>query len=376
MTTTLSRFIREHAGVILDEWDSYAHSLALGLGPTSLRNDAARLLNFIANDLETAQSVAEQRAKSQGRGTALHPDSTVSSEHGVHRYREGFDVNQVLSEYRALRATVTRMWVEHEGATAPHVQPELVRFNESIDQLVAESVASFTREVDASRQLFLGTLGHDLRSPLSAIHATGAAWLRDPSPRDVDRARAERVVRAAERMRAMISDLLDFTRTQRGSLLPVTPEPCNAGKVFQDVVDEIQSATQVDIKVTAMGELDGHWDCSRLGQLASNLVSNAVTHGSRVEPIRVALVGHQGYIEINLFNSGGTLGEADRRSVFEPLMRGARVQTASQGLGLGLYICKQIVQAHHGSIELHSLHGGTEVRVKLPKDGARIAGTS
>jgi signal transduction histidine kinase len=298
-------------------------------------------------------------------------DATASLDHAVHRYREGFNVNQVISEYRALRASVTRLWLSG-GAPLPedHYQ-ELIRFNEAIDQLVAESVDRFSREVDASRELFLGSLGHDLRAPLSAIHTTMTAWSRDPGPRANDKVRADRVLRAAERMRVMVSDLLDFTRTQRGSRLPINPEHCDAGTIFKNAVDEVQASTPVDIQFNSEGDLSGMCDCARLGQLASNLVGNAATHGSRDEPIRVSLTGVADAVHIRVHNSGGELTEAEQRSVFQPLMRGPKATSASQGLGLGLYICKQIAEAHGGTIALKSSSdAGTEVRVSLPRSQA------
>jgi signal transduction histidine kinase len=93
--------------------------------------------------------------------------------HALLRARSGFDINQMVAEYRALRASVLRLWMD-EGAPDSHHLDDMVRFNEAIDQAVAESVDFFSMQVDLARNLFLGMLGHDMRSPLQTIQITAS----------------------------------------------------------------------------------------------------------------------------------------------------------------------------------------------------------
>ncbi|HVE49396.1 MAG TPA: sensor histidine kinase [Casimicrobiaceae bacterium] len=374
MPQKLADFIRENHELILVQWDAYARGLHVGLNDKALRNDAARLLTFVANDMGTPQTSHEQQRKSQGRGeTSTTTDrdvGTATSDHAIHRHRLGFDINQMVSEYRALRATVIRLWLAEDRVPTTALSDELVRFNEAIDQVVAESVAQFGAEVDASRQLFLGTLGHDLRSPMSAIHATMTAWAMDPGTQPNDKVRVDRVLRAVNRMRSMISDLLDFTRTQRGTRLPIDPERCNLGEVVETVIEEVEAATGVILEKRFEGDLVGNWDCSRMGQLASNLISNAVTHGAASAPPQVTLRGLPGKVQLQVANSGSTISPERQRTIFEPLGRNPDATTHhNQGLGLGLYICKHIVEAHGGTIVVDSsAELGTRVRVELPRE--------
>lgn len=367
--SSLSRFIRDHRTAILDEWDAYAGSLDLGLSEAELRNDAARLLDFVAADIETSQTGHAQHEKSQGRGP--QPDvgtASAAQEHGAHRHREGFSYEQMVSEYRALRATVLRLWLVDAHLQDAAGVDEVVRFNEAIDQLVAESLSHFVREVEKSRQLFLGILGHDLRSPLSAIQTTAHAMLKDPTTRESDRLRAERILRGSERMRVMVSDLLDLTRTHMGTRLPIDPEACDVASILQNVADEIRASTNADIRIQAFGDTTGRWDCARMGQLASNLLGNAVQHGARDAPIVVTAAGDAGSVILTVHNSGPAIPEERRRTAFDPFVRGPDQGVHTQGLGLGLYICRQIVVAHGGSIALDSSPtGGTTVRVQLPR---------
>jgi signal transduction histidine kinase len=137
-----------------------------------LRDHASEMLDTIAADLNTPQTKVEQADKSEGKSDA-EPDSdapdTAAQSHGAARAESGFSVEQMVSEYRALRATVTRLWIETLGEPTRKDLVELVRFNEAIDQALAESTSRFTEGLDSSKEMFLAMLGHDLRTPLGAI---------------------------------------------------------------------------------------------------------------------------------------------------------------------------------------------------------------
>jgi signal transduction histidine kinase len=170
-------------------------------------------------------------------------------------------------------------------------------------------------------------------------------------------------------MRAIIADLLDFTRTHQGSRLPIAPQPCNLGIVVEHTVEELQASKCATIAVELTGNLAGQWDCARIGQLVSNIVTNAVTHGSPEQPVYVSAKGDPATVVLRVRNAGEVIPHRDQRNVFKPLNRGPRrADRDSEGLGLGLYICKQIVEAHHGSIQFEStLERGIEVTVELPR---------
>src|SRR4030095_1107392 len=127
-----------------------------------LRDHAGEMLDAITADLNSQQSESEQAEKSKGKRDAKPGRSDTAAQlHGAARAESGFSVEQVFSEYRALRASVIRLWIEHTGALGPKDFVDLGRFNEAIDQALAESIARYTRNINHSREVFLGILGHD-----------------------------------------------------------------------------------------------------------------------------------------------------------------------------------------------------------------------
>lgn len=122
------------------------------------------MLRAIATDLNTEQSAEQQIEKSHGHGPS-DTDSAANS-HAVARLMTGFSINQVVAEFRALRASVMRLWM-NQGKQDESFEVDVVRFNEAIDQALVESIASYKETVQASHTIFLGVLGHDLRAPLT-----------------------------------------------------------------------------------------------------------------------------------------------------------------------------------------------------------------
>ncbi|HWV88800.1 MAG TPA: RsbRD N-terminal domain-containing protein, partial [Burkholderiales bacterium] len=167
----LAQFITENLEQILVEWEAFASSLlAPGQTMTSLalRDHARQILQAVAEDIETNQTDLEQAYKSQGFVPIAEATRTAAMTHGALRHLAGFDLRQLAAEFRALRASVLRLWLKR-GAQDDTAFYQMTRFNESIDQALAESIANYSDEVARSRDTFLAILGHDLRDPLSAI---------------------------------------------------------------------------------------------------------------------------------------------------------------------------------------------------------------
>jgi signal transduction histidine kinase len=367
----LSRFILDNLESILAEWERFAGSQPKGLAMTkaALRDDAEAMLRFIAGDMETGQNAMQQQSKAEGRGPPAHGGAKSAAQtHAVHRLGEGFDLNELIAEYRALRASVLRLWFASEDRDGSDEMQQVVRFNEGLDQVVAESVLRFTSEADHAKDLLLAVLGHDLRNPLNAIAMSAELLGRHPE-RGAEV--AQHMKRSAERMRGMIEDLLDFARTRLGSRLELHLSPCNVGAVCSQAIDELRAAhpsRRFDLIVD--GTLDGDWDCGRLGQLASNLVANAVQHGDRGTAITVTVRGHGPYVELTVHNHGPSIADTDAGGIFDPLIRGPanRADARAGNLGLGLYIAKQIAAAHAGELTLRSSDAtGTLFAVMLPR---------
>ena len=178
----LSEFILANREPILAEWEAFARSCAPASGSmdvAALRDHADELLSVMAADLATPQGALEQSEKSKGHATPEDADvRTAAEEHGAGRAQSGFTVEQMVAEYRALRASVIRLWTRSQGALQLPDLEDLTRFNEAIDQSLAESVTRYNQELSQAKEIFLGVLGHDLRTPLGAIY-TSAKFMLD-----------------------------------------------------------------------------------------------------------------------------------------------------------------------------------------------------
>jgi signal transduction histidine kinase len=175
-------------------------------------------------------------------------------------------------------------------------------------------------------------------------------------------------------MAAMISDLLDFARTQLGEHLPVACAPMSMRDACQLAIDEIAVVhPERAFSFDAQGVLLGNWDGIRIGQMLSNLLGNAAEHGFPGTPIRVSCYESNGHVLIAVQNQGPPIPESERQRIFEPLAHGSNeMQEATRrgrNLGLGLYIACEIAKAHGGTIKLTSSEStGTIFTVHLPRN--------
>jgi PAS domain S-box-containing protein len=221
------------------------------------------------------------------------------------------------------------------------------------------------RERQRMRELFLGILGHDLRNPLNTIAASVYA-IRSELPESADRV-VPRITRATDRMSRMIEQLLDFTRARLGEGIPVEPRAGDLRQICLQVVEDLGAQHPGRIRFSAPESLTGTWDGDRLIQAISNLVSNAVQHGSKVDPVEVRLRREGADAVLDIVNRGDPIAPEAATTIFEPFRRlGAEPGRESAGLGLGLYIAREVVRAHGGTIELDSNTERTRFRVRLP----------
>jgi len=370
----LSHFIQTHRDAIVDEWTQFARTrlpAAKDMDDEALRDSARELLEAIARDMETNQTQEEQAEKSKGRG----PDGSmrgVSAEHAVHRIESGFSLLQLASEYRALRASVIKLWKRSQTSdSVSEHQDDLTRFNEAVDQALIGSLERYTERLDRSRELFLGMLGHDLRNPLSAITTASTLMLRSEKLDEKQYRATARILNSAERMSRMVNDLLDITRTRLGSGIPLSVNELELGAVVRQAVSEIEAAhPEHELQVTMQGDLHGRWDADRMAQVVSNLVANSLQHGAPETPITIHLRGASDEVVLAIHNQGPVIPPMELQRIFEPMVRrpGQGNGTSSSSLGLGLYIVHAVVSAHGGKIHVSSSKlTGTTFTVRLPR---------
>jgi signal transduction histidine kinase len=319
--------------------------------------------------MREAQTAAQQVTKSHGRRPG--PDSAFNQTGRAHaddRLAHGFGINALVAEYRALRASVLRRWQLAAELDEGALQ-EMIRFNEAIDQMLAEAVQQFAKNVEQTRDLFSGMLAHDLRSPVGAILNSAHVMLQDANLSSTSVRAAGSLQRSATRVKGMIDDLFIFTRTRLGDALPVEPTHQDVGSICDSAADEVRAAypgTQIDVHST--GDLAGVMDGARINQLIVNLLNNAVQHGSG--GIRLEARGSSGQIVLSVSNGGAPIPASALPTIFDPLTRAGPPRghkKASSGIGLGLYICQCIALAHDGSIEVESDDDVTVFTVKIPR---------
>lgn len=377
----LADFILENIEPILQQWEDFAKTMtpaANGMDSVALRDHAEQMLLAIAADLRTAQSVKVRIAKSHGKASPSR-DATPAETHADIRYSSGFTIAQVIAEYRALRTSVLVLWMSSDAASKEHEISDIVRFNEAIDQALAESVVCYADAVDAARNVFLGILGHDLRSPLGAILLSADVLLRTGDLPPKPTINVSRIYTSVKRSIKIVGDLLDFTRTHSGVGIPVRMDSEDLAHACEGMVEEAR-AFNPDRQIVLQSEpsLPGQFDKSRMEQVIANLIGNAVEHGEAGTPITVSLKSDEGIAALTVHNVGLPIAESAKSSLFNPMVRhiqsGNAEYGAGAGLGLGLYIASAIVDAHHGSIEFESMAGsGTTFTVRIPLGGEQAA---
>lgn len=372
----LAEFITGNMERILEDWVAFAAASGPAGGAMSLadlRDHGQQMLQVIVRDLNTPQTDTEQTEKSKGKA-APAPDTgdTAAETHGARRAQSGFTLVEMVSEYRALRASVIRLWTKECGRLEGADLEDLTRFNEAIDQSLAESTARFTEDLDHSKEMFVAILGHDLRNPLNAIVMSAQFLLELDAGRQPNAELAGRILSSARRMNAMVGDLLDFTRSRLGEGVPVARSECDLGRVARDAVEEISAAHPGrEIVLRTDGDLTGMWDAARLAQVVTNLLSNAVQYGATNTPITIEVLGQASDVAVVVHNRGPQIPADSIAGLFSPLKRISSRQGTdrpSDNLGLGLYIAERIVTAHGGSIDVaSSTDRGTTFTVRLPR---------
>ena len=366
----LADFILRDMEGILTRWEAFAATslpAAAKMNSLALRDHAQQILEAVVADLRTSQSREAQAAKSMGLAPKIvGAPETAAQTHALLRARSGFDIRQLAAEYRALRASVLSRWMDDCHPEAPHLD-DIIRFNEAIDQALAESIDFFSAQVDQARNLLLGTLGHDLRTPLQSIQMT-ARYLAALNAGDKVSDAAARLINSGARMKTLLDDLLDFNRTRLGLGIDIARTQVDLGTLLAAQVDELRAAhPEHPLELEVRGDCNGMWDGRRLEQLLANLVANAMKYGTPRAPVRVVVTGDESDVRLEVINIGTPIDPAMLDQIFEPLNRGEQRASTDGSLGLGLYIAREIVKAHGGEITARSDHPETTFTARLPR---------
>jgi signal transduction histidine kinase len=370
----LSQFILSNLESILAEWESFAGTMlpVSKFDKIALRDAAEEILKAIANDIETAQTASQQAEKSKGHGVRTKEDSAAEI-HAADRLGLGFNQAQVVSEYRALRATVIRLWIDSSPELDHSAIDQLIRFNEGIDQALSESTARFMQGIEESRDLAIAIMAHDLRNPLNAIVSAAQMIKRAEG---LDKAAiadfASNIFHSGMHMSKLIENLFDFTRTRLGQPLAIERTLMDLAPACRQTVAEFVAAyPERTIRLDCSGDLYGTWDAPRISQMLANLISNAIQHGDQTTPVTVEAHGESQEIVLKVHNDGPPIPQSELPTIFDPFSRREKQDRAAvRHLGIGLFVVRQIVEGHSGKISVTSTpQDGTTFLVRLPRHG-------
>lgn len=371
----LSSFIQSHMEAILTEWDAFARASEPDQGTMSdeaLRDHARAMLLDIAREMDTAQSESERKLKSEGLESQSSNEESAASRHGRERHSNDFTLATLSAEFRALRATVLRLWQSHMEQADASALEQVIRFSEGIDKALAESISAWSDRTSRLREMFLAILGHDLRSPLASV-ALAADMLAQPG---VSAAKvhtlALNVTRATGVMTHMIDDLMGYASNQLGGSMPHHPESCDLLAALRDALKDAGATyPEAHFQLHAPAALVGCYDPIRLYQMFLNLLVNAARYSKDDGPVTVEAGSSSGCHQVSITNRGETIPQASLKSIFKPLVQldqgDAHLRRPRTSLGLGLYIARTIAERHGGSIEVTSDDAeGTRFSVRLP----------
>jgi signal transduction histidine kinase len=322
------------------------------------------LLDHLADALESGTHESGS-GEAGGRTIGANQDAEV---HAAHRAAERYSIEEALRELSHLRGAIVELCSE-EGVTLEGEAAQLV--HATLDESMQTCGREMERAALEFRDRFTGILGHDLRNPLASISFSAAALLQRRDTSEAHARYLRRIASSADRMATMISDLLDLTRARLGGGLPINPEAADMHAICQQAIDELEGVRPSSaIALDAQGNGEGAWDRGRVAQVLSNLISNALEYSTPQTPVRVAVRDHGDTVVIDVNNQGPTIEPEVMATIFDPFRQGSQSERASarRGLGLGLFIARQIVEAHGGSLAVSSTpEEGTTFTVRLPR---------
>lgn len=331
--------------------------------------DPAGNLTFVNQRGLDYFGVASEHVVGSGWLNYVHPDDVESC---LTRWRRSLTTGEEYEvEFRLRRSDGTYCW--HLGRAEPYRDASNAiatwfGTNTNIDD--RKRAQDTLEERNEFEQHLIGIVSHDLRNPINAI-GIAAALLRERGGLDERQSKAvARIASSAARARHMIRDFLDFSEARSAGRVPISPAAANIRDIARHVFDEVQLLYRDrEATIEHHGGETGHWDPERIAQVIANLLGNAFQHGSPDGPVRLITCGTDKEVSIQVRNSGVPIPAEDLTRLFEPFERGdGTTPSSTRSVGLGLFISKQLVAAHGGTIDVRSNgNDGTIFTVRLPR---------
>jgi len=303
----------------------------------------------------------------------IHPEDRERTRTAIQHSNEGRAPYNI--EYRTTnpKDVSEYKWIRAIGWTDYDAQGTAIRFDGvTLDVTEQKANAEALLESRDFERHLIGIVSHDLRAPLSAMLMAASVILRR---NDLDhrlRTTVERIISSGSRANRMIRDLLDFAQARGTGTIPVERVPLDLAKVISQLIEEIQlGAPNRTIRLQQIGDAQGQWDPDRIAQIVTNLVGNAVEHSPPDTTVNVRVEGRGDLVALSVHNEGDPIQDTELPMLFEAYKRGKGGDHGShkaQGIGLGLFITKKLVEAKGGSISVHSTaQEGTTFTVLLPR---------
>lgn len=370
----LAEFIEQNQEEIVEEWVEFAGQniqSAEDLDLVAVKDHVSQMLLAISKDMKRPQTSREQEKKGKGNREDQEDEANAAKKHGAQRVDVGFDIVELSSEFRALRASVLRLWSKtpQDIDRKDEVQ-DIVRFNEAIDEAWMYSLERFHNKVDESKNWFLAVLGHDLRNPLAAISGVQHVLKLSDNLSDNERKMVSRTEASAKRMGELIKNLLELTNLRLGSGMNIEKTRADFSKQAETIVQEFQfSYPDSDFNLQTPGPVQGDWDVVRINQLMTNLIGNALRHGEPGGPINIRVSGDEKNVRFSVQNNGSPIPEEIQEKIYQGRFFNNTHNSSGESYGLGLYIVKEVVDRHEGTISLESTkEAGTTFTVTLPRN--------
>lgn len=373
----LGALIHANLEAIIDHWEA-ATCAALGSSKSVALGPALRepYRDLIFQTLAATQAAAGENLSTTALDEAARSaaEQQSAAKYVTLRYAAGLSVAEMVCEFGLLWPSVLATWQSQGNPEEAPDLDEFGRFARALHQILARSVENYLDRVSAAGDMFLAILGHELRNPLQAIAVAGRL-LAAPNLADPVRVEtAARLSRATRLMEGLVSDLLDFTRSRLGVRTRVERSPCDLREACEEALEVAQmSAPEREFRRHFAGNLQLPADRARVRQVMSNLLNNALQHGDEATPISLSATGTEESIVLTVSNFGRVIPEDAAGLIFEPLVQVPissvdPAKRSKHSLGLGLYIAREIVRAHDGTITVHSSPStGTTFTVRLPR---------
>lgn len=324
----------------------------------ALQNSLPLYLNQLADELSTQPNTTSDQLES------LRLRNTHIGKHHGHE-RAGYadyTVSQLILEYHILRQVIFQVLEEK----APLEVRERDIIIDSIEQAVNDAATQFSHTLRDIQEMFMVTLTHDLRGPVNVVKMGTQLILRRFERGDAHLDITVRMISAIDRMDAMIQNLLDASRLRAGQSLKLEFEECSLNQLLKDVVEDLNFTYGERFVVASESNVTCSCSRKQIRRVIENLASNAVKYGDPDTPITIKLYKADQHIHLVVHNQGAPISPDTQSILFQQFRRTPSAEEKT-GWGLGLFLAKNIVDAHAGTIEIESAAGkGTSFIIKLP----------